>query len=1063
MRKVKLLLPLVLLSLFSWAQTRTITGKVTNRSTGEALQGVSVLVNQKATVTDADGNFSIQAQTGQLVSFSFVGKASVKVRVAAASSILNVVMEDASEDLNQVVVTGYKTEKKVDLTGAVSVVKLDNVKTTPYASPMLALQGQVPGLYIQTDGSPTGANGGAPTIIIRGVNNLNGVGSVNPPLYVIDGVPTNRYEDFANLNQNAIASIQVLKDASAASIYGSRAASGVIIVTTKDGGNAGKVKVTLSSSISAQTERPWQEPVLSSAGRGKALWQAAVNDHAVDGVTDPNTISTSAIYQYNWNNNYSSPVLNNVVITPFVGGDSLEPAASTNWQNALYKTALVTNTDLAISSGDAKNGMLMDFGYFNNNGLMQYTYYQRYSARINSHATAFNGHLKIGENAQLSRTSQVNSTNDVGGDAVGDLAITLAPTIPLRKTDGTFGGPVGAGYSDRNNPVDMQYLNRWNTTNTFLVTGNVYAELTPVNNLVIRTSLGFDYADGLGKVIKQTGQEGPVNSTNSLQLQESKELTFTWTNTATYNLVLGKSRLNLLAGIEAVTDVYRTFGAANTNFAIQDVNYFVLNAGSGAQTDNGYGTGYKLLSQFGKVFYSYADRYLASVTIRRDGSSRFGANNPYGVFPAATLGWRINNEDFFRTVAARAQISNLKLRAGIGTVGNQTFQGANIALSNAAASTLYAANYGTSNPAFPLWLNTGTAYDLYGVNTGTLPSGFVQTQLGNPNLKWEQTTEANVGLDFGFINEMIFGSIDWFNRNTSNILIQPPVAGAVGEGQLQWVNGASKNTKGWEVVLGYHNRTSGGLSYTITVNADHWLDKITALPQDVRAAYPGDVNHSIIGHSQFSIFGYKTDGIFQSDQDVKSSAYQPGASPGRIKYKDLDGNDTVNVLDQTWLGITLPKVEYGVRVELGYHNFTLSVFGSGVAGETNYDPVKYLNSFINTRNNFGPGVLNAWTPQNPHSATPALSISDLNFEERASDYYYVNTSYFKIRNVTFSYDLPARIAERVRMQGLRVYVSGQNLVAFKHKQFLSKDPERANSFALWPVPTSYTFGINASF
>jgi len=1060
MRKLQLLLPMLLLALFSFAQQKIITGRVTNKTTGEPLQGVSVQVNNKAAMTDADGKFSIQASAGQTISFSFVGMNVLKVKVGPTTSNLVLTMEEAANDLNQIVVTGYKVEKKIDLTGAVAIVNLQEVKNVPLASPMLALQGQVPGLYIQTDGSPTGANGGAPTIIIRGVNNLNGLGSTNPPLYVIDGVPTTRYEDFANLNTNSIASIQVLKDASASSIYGSRAANGVIIVTTKDGttGSGEKVHIQFSSSITAQTERPWQEPVLNSTQRGAALWRAAVNDG-----TDPNLNSTSNIYQYNWNGNYNNAVLNNVIIAPYVGGDSLEPVSlGTNWQNALYKTAAVTSNDIAITAGTGKSGLLIDLGYYNNNGLMQFTKYQRYSARINTHTSAFNDRFRIGENVQFSRTSQVNSTTDVGGDAVGDLALTLAPTIPLYKTDGTYGGPIGAGYSDRNNPVDMQYLNRWNTTNLFLTTGNIFMEIEPIKNLVYRTSLGFDYSDGVGKVIKQTGDEGPVNSINSLALQESKEFTFTWSNTLTYNMVFGKSRINLLAGMEAVRDDYSTFGAANTNFAIQDVNYFVLSAGSGSQTNNGSATGYRLLSQFGKVFYSYADKYLASATVRRDGSSRFGTNNPYGVFPAFTLGWRINNEDFFKEIAAKAAVSNLKLRAGIGTVGNSQFQGSNQA-GNLAAYTLYYANYGTASSVYPEWLNTGTAYDIYGVNTGTLPSGFVQTQLGNPNLKWESTTETNVGLDFGFFNEKISGSFDYFNRNTSNILIQPPIPGAVGEGQLSYVNGASKNTKGWEMILSYHNKTSWGLGYSVTGNASHWVDKITALPEDVRAAYPGDLNHSIIGHSQFSIFGYETDGIFKNQQAVDAAPVQPGDGVGRIKYKDLDGNDTVNVLDQTWLGTTLPKLEYGIRIDLNYKGFDLSIFGSGVAGKTGFDPVKFMNSFVDTRNNYGPGVLNAWTPQNPNSGTPALSILNLNAEDRTSNFYYVNASYFKIRNVTIGYNLPKNIASAVKMEGLRIYVAGQNLLAFKHKAFLSKDPERANSFAIWPVPTSYTFGINASF
>jgi len=1050
MRKLQILLPMLLLALFSFAQQKIITGRVIGKTTGEPLQGVSVQAKNKTVITDADGKFSLPVTAGETISLSFVGMNLLKVKITNATSSLSLTMEEGNNDLNLVVVTGYKTEKKVDLTGAVSIVNLSNVKNNPVASPMLALQGQVPGLYIQTDGSPTGANGSAPTVIIRGVNNLNGIGGTNPPLYIIDGVPTTRYEDFANLNPNAIASMQVLKDASAASIYGSRAANGVIIVTTKDGGTGGaeKVHMQFSSSLTWQTEKPWQQPVLSSLDRGKALWQAAVNDS-----TDPNKNSTSNIYQYTWNGDYVHPVLNSVIIAPFVGGDSLEPAASTNWQNALYKTAMITSNDLAISAGNGKSGLLIDLGYYNNNGLMAFTKFQRYSARINSHTAAFDGKFRFGENVQLSRTSQVNSTTDVGGASVGELALTLAPTIPLYKTDGTYGGPVGAGYSDRNNPVDMQYLNRWNTTNLFLTTGNVFAEVEPIKNLVFRTSLGFDYSDGLGKVIKQIGTEGPVNSFNSLTMQETKEFTFTWTNTLTYNLVLGKSRLNLLAGMEAVRDDYSTFGASNTNFAIQDVNYFQLSSGSGSQTDNGSATGYRLMSQFGKAFYSYGDRYLASVTVRRDGSSRFGTNNPYGIFPAFTLGWRINNEEFFKSVKP---VSNLKLRAGIGTVGNQQ-------IGNLAAYSLYYANYGTSNATYPAWLNTGTAYDINGVNTGTLPSGFVQTQLGNPNLKWESTTETNVGLDFGLLNEKITGSFDYFSRNTSNILIQPPVAGAVGEGQQQFLNGASKNTKGWEFILGYHNKTAGGLGYSITGNASHWTDIITKLPDNVRAAYPGDPNHSIIGHSQFSIFGYQTQGIFQTQQEVSAAPTQPGDGVGRIRYKDLNGDGKVDVLDQTWLGTTLPKLEYGIRIELNYRNFDFSVFGSGVAGKTGFDPVKFMNSFIDTRNNYGPGVFNAWTASKPTSTAPALSILNRNGEDRLSDFYYVNASYFKIRNVQLGYNLPQSLTKIVKMEGLRIYLSGQNLVAFKHKAFYSKDPERAGSFALWPVPTSFTCGINANF
>ena len=364
-----------------------------------------------------------------------------------------------------------------------------------------------------------------------------------------------------------------------------------------------------------------------------------------------------------------------------------------------------------------------------------------------------------------------------------------------------------------------------------------------------------------------------------------------------------------------------------------------MSAGSGTQTTNGSATGYRLLSQFGKLFYSYSDRYLASVTVRRDGSSRFGANNQYGVFPAFTLGWRINNEDFFKNVK---NVSNLKLRAGIGTVGNQQ------ALSNTGPLTLFQPNYGTASPTYPQWLNIGTAYDLGGVNTGTLPSGFVQVQEGNPDLKWESSTETNLGLDFGFLNETITGSFDYFIKKTKDILIPPPIPGVLGEGQNTVVNGANMDDWGWEALLSYNHRTKSGLNFNITANASHFQNKITSIPDSYRSYFVGDANHSIVGRSPQSIFGYETNGIFQTSKEAQDAPFQPGVTDGalqgagRLRYVDLNGNDTIDVNDQTWLGTTLPKLEYGIRIDLDYKNWDFSIFGSGVAGKTGFDPTNSL-------------------------------------------------------------------------------------------------------------------------
>lgn len=1063
MKKLQILLPMLLMALFSFAQQKIITGTVVDKTDNSPITGATVQVNKKTVLTDNTGKFSIEAAEGDNLKISYVGMKSVSIKITGSSQSLSIAMESGAGELEAVVVTGYKSERKVDLTGAVAVVKMDNIKNLPASSPMLALQGQVPGLYIQTDGSPTGANGGQPGILIRGATTLNNT----TPLYIIDGIPTTRYEDFANLNPGAIASIQVLKDASAASIYGSRASNGVIIVTTRNGrSGSDKVLIQFNTSLTTQSEKPWQESVLTSQQRGAALWRAAVNDS-----TDPNGL-VSKIYTYDWNGDYNNPILSAVHIAPFVGGDSTEPVGNTNWQNALFKPATITSNDLSISAGTGKSGFLFDVGYYNNNGLIQFTKYQRYNARINSHTSAFNDRLRIGENLQISRTSQINSTSDVGGASTPSLSITLTPTIPLYKTDGTYGGPIGSGYTDRNNPVDQQYLNRFNTNNQFLTVGNAFLDLELIKHLVYHTSLGFEYSDGLYKNAALIGTEGPVRGNNSFTETESKEFTFTWTNTLNYDLNFGKSRLNLLAGTEAVRDDFSQFGASTANYALQTQDYLQLSTGVGSQTNFGNATGYRLLSQFGKLFYGYSDKYLASFTIRRDGSSKFGTNNPYGVFPAFTLGWRINNENFFRNLASSASISNFKIRAGRGTVGNQ------ISLGNLAAYTLYAPNYGTASATYPQWLNIGTAYDLNGVNTGTLPSGFSQIQKGNPNLKWEQATETNLGLDFGFLNEKITGSFDWYNRITSGILTVPKVPAALGEGQTQFINGPTVQSKGWELITGYNDRTKSGFGYGITLNADHFTNVITKISDDAATAYPGDALHSIVGHSQFSIFGYKTEGLFQSSAQAESAPTQPGVldgafhGAGRIRYADLGGVDAngkltgpdgkIDASDQTWLGTTLPKVEYGVRLNFSYRNFDMTIFGSGVAGKTSFDPIKFFDDFANVRTNFGPAALNAWTPQNTSSKVPALTILNHNAEDRTSDYYFVKANYFKLRNVMLGYNLPKKIADAIRSEGLRIYVSGQNLFAFKSKDFTPKDPERT-SIDLWPVPTSVTFGINANF
>lgn len=1043
MRKLVYLVSILLLSLGAWAQQRTITGKITDAN-GLPVVGATVAVKgtNQVTQTDTAGAFSIpvSGQNGTLA-ISSIGFEAQEIPITNQSQVSISLKTDAS-NLNEVVVTGYQSQRKVDLIGAVAVVDMKPLKNNSSGNPMQALQGRVAGLYIEKNGSPNGENS---RILIRGLNTLGNT----DPLYIIDGAPTKNPQIFQSLNPSSIESVQILKDASAASIYGSRASNGVIIVTTKSG--AGRVNVQLNSGLTWQTMKPQKLKMLDAEGRGKALWRGAVNDG-----TNPNTVAP-LIYTYDWNGDFNNPVLNKVNIQPYVGGDQNVPVGNTDWQDAAYDDALVSSTELTISGGTKNSSLLMNLGYINNSGLLKYTGYERYSGRINAATQLFDGKLKFGMNSEFATSNQTLATTDLGGASTPALAINLAPTIPVYTKTGKFAGPFGGGYSDRNNPVNMQWLNRWDNNNRTFAFGNMYAELTPVKNLVLRTNLGVDYSTGLFKDIQLAFQEGFLGrQVNSLARNTNHSLSLTWSNTANYQLEFGKSRANILAGIEAIRSNSEEIGAFRENFAQQTQDYFTLNAGTGRSTNFGAATLNRLLSQFGKVNYIYGDKYLASATLRRDGSSRFGENTQYGIFPAANIGWRIDKENFMKSVEI---VSNLKLRAGVGKVGNQD-------IPDFAKASLFQTNYGTlfnNGAGFPgQWLNIGTAYDLNGINQGTLPSGYVSIQAGNPGLKWESTKETNIGLDYGFLKERIYGSFDYFFRTTSDILIQPPVASAVGEGRRKWINGATKENKGYEFTIGYRDQTKSGIGYNINGNLSSFRDKITKLPEEVRTAYPGNAQKSILGHSELSFFGYKTDGLFQNQAEVDKHATQIGAGPGRIRYVDLNGDGKINADDRDWLGTALPKFEYGIRVDLSYRNFDFSMFGSGVSGRYNFVDYIFLNNFLNTRENRGPGVLNAWTAQNTSSKTPALTLLDRNTETKASDYLFVNTSYFKMRNIQLGYNFSPAIIKSLRMSQLRLYLMGENVFWFKNKEYQISDPELPN-FNLIPIPTSVTFGVNITF
>jgi TonB-linked SusC/RagA family outer membrane protein len=743
-----------MLVLFSHAQQNKITGKVTRKSTNEPLAGVTVQTKNKTVATSADGTFLIETSVGETINFSFVGMNGQSIKVTNNTQNLNLAMEEATTGLNEVVVVGYTSQKKKDLTGAVAVVDLAAVKNNSSGNTMQALQGRVAGLYIEKDGSPNGSNG---RILIRGANTLGN----NDPLYVIDGVATTRPEVFQNMDPATISSVQILKDASAESIYGARASNGVIIVTTKNGGNTnGKVNFQLNSSVASQSEKSMRFKMLSSLDRGKALWQASVNDKQ-----DP-TAGYGDIYNFDWNNNFDNPVLNNVTVKPFVGGDQNTPAGNTDWQSVMYKTGLVTSTSLTASAGNKTSSVEMNIGYLKNTGMLRFTGYKRLSGSINAITHSFNDKATFGINLRVANSDETLTARDLGGASTTFLAVTLVPTIPVYQKDGsTYAGELGAGYSDRNNPLHMQDLAKWNNANRLSTFGNIFVEIQPIKNLFFKSNIGADNATFSNKVIAPTFVEGALaRTTNSLSYDRNHYFQTTWSNTLRYNWDMNKNNsFKFLAGIEYIKRRVDFDFTKKEGYALQSEEYFTLDAATGNTIATGSSIGHQLFSQFARVDYSLSDKYLAAVTVRRDGSSRFGANNQYGIFPAASVGWKIDKEAFMQD---NKIFSELKLRAGYGKVGNQETVG------DFTKTSLFATRYGTtqaqlSGGFFEQYYNVGTAYPLSGANTGTLPSGFVQTQAGNPDLKWEATEEENVGLDFSIFKNKIYGSFDYFTRKTT--------------------------------------------------------------------------------------------------------------------------------------------------------------------------------------------------------------------------------------------------------------------------------------------------------
>lgn len=1014
----------------TFAQQMSVTGVITAKSDGFPVIGASIVQTgtTNGIVSDLDGKFTLEVPAGSTLTISYIGYKSVTLK---AAPVMNIVLEDDSQALDEVVVTGYSTQRKADLTGAVAVVSVDDMKKVAENNPMKALQGKVAGMMVTSDGNP----GGKATIRIRGIGTLNN----NDPLYIIDGIPTK--SGMHELNSNDIESIQVLKDASSASIYGSRAANGVIIITTKQG-KAGRLSIDLNAGVTA-TRYASKMKMLNANQYGQVLWQSAIN-----GGADPNANTTG--YTFDWGYDAEGNArLNKILLPDYIDRERTMRTSDTDWFDQVARTGIMQNYDLSVSNGTDKGRYFFSLGYLKNEGVIENSMFDRLSARINTDYKLFDGLVTIGENFTLNNTHEVEAP---GG--VLDAALQALPIIPVHTSDGGWGGPTGS-MNDRQNPVrlvDAVKDNRYSYWRTF---GNAFVAVNPLKGLEFRTNFGLDYGNYFRRDLNRKYKSGKLeNNINSVRMNQGHWLKWNWNATASYKLEIKEHKADVLAGVELFKENNTDFSAYREGFEVETPEFMWPDMGTGKSVSTGTATGYALLSYFGKVNYSYNDRYLVSGTIRYDGSSRFGKNNRFGTFPAFSLGWRLSEEAFIKENTSL--FSDLKLRFGWGQTGNQE-------ISNTAVYNIYVPDYGMGDPTWGAV--NGTSYDITGQGKQELPSGYKLTQRANDDLKWETTTQTNVGLDFGLWDQSLYGSAEYYMKKTKDILVLPPYLAAIGEGGNRWVNGASMQNWGLEFNLGYRNTTHFGLTYDISANISSYRNKVTYLPEDVQNSYGGDGNKdNILGRPLNSLYGYVADGIFKTQDDVDNHAEQDGKGLGRVRFKDLDGDGKITDKDRTWIAIQHPDFMYGLNINLEYADFDLTMFWQGVYNIDVENIQKYHTDFWSVRetgSNKGTRLLDAWSPTNPDSDIPAISATDANWENRLSTYFIENGSYLKLRNLQIGYTLPKKLSAKVLMERFRVYVSAQNLITIKSKSFTGIDPE--NPGFGYPIPMTFTVGANISF
>lgn len=1038
---LSLVLLMVLTTGMAFAQ-KTISGKVTDES-GSSVPGVSVVVKgtTTGTITDIDGKYDLKVADhfNKTLSFSFIGMVGVEVLIKD-NAVINVTLKSETIGVEEVVVVGYGTRLKEQITGSVSTVSDKQLKVSSAPSVVSRMQGQVSGITVTSSNTP----GSQATIRIHGIGTVNDPN----PLYVIDGVPVGPSN---NINPNDVESISVLKDASSAAIYGSRGANGVILITTKHGRENQEPTVTLSIRTGT-TQAINQYRMLDTKEYGQAVWLQAKNLG-----NNPNSA------QYGKG---TSPVIPDYVLpaATFTGDPSAADALykypdyqifkanklGTNWYDEIYRKGIVTEYDLSVSGGAKKSTYSLSGNYLDEQGFLIYTGFKRYTFRVNAESK-FSTWLKIGESLQA---SLVHQKGDLGNNGEGNaisMAYRMQPIVPVFDIQGNYAGTRAPGTGNAANPVAQLWRGQNNDGKYLRVLGNIFGEATIMKGLTVKTLFGYNLGQWNAKNYNlPTFENAEPNKVAGLSVDSNYSILWNWSNTVNYTTTFKDiHKINVVLGTEAVQNTYQWMSAGRSQYFSLSPDYMQLSSGELNKDNNGSGSAWALFSQFGRANYDLKGKYFVEATVRRDGSSRFGSANRYGVFPAGSAAWDMTKESFLSST--KSWLDVLKLRAGWGKSGNDQIGEYN----------MYS-TFGTNGYT--------AAYNLNGT-TGSAVAGFEPSTKGNPDVSWETTQTVDMGVNAAMFDRKLTASVAVWQRNTSDMLYRLSVPQVMGIARPPYVNIGKMKNIGIDVELGYHNTLMGGkFTYAINATASHYKNEVVSLSNNLNevvgySARQVEYTRATTGQAYPMFYGLISDGIIQTAAEAAAAPkFDSYTTVGHFKYRDLNGDGKITMdKDRTYIGNPHPKLTGGLNIDLGYANFDLNMFFYGSYGN---DMINYVSRWIDYGQFVGglskAALYETWSTTNTSAKLPMLDGAS--HSQDASTAFIEDGSYLRMKNLRLGYTVPQNVLDKIKVKSIRVYLQATNL--FTLTKYKGLDPELDSSGmslgfdqGSWPTPRQITFGL----